>query len=124
LACEKPKISESVSFLPILTAKLSKYSTSSGLKDNPSCLLYAAISSISKMASGAISIVKSLTRNIFAKAWDQNLQYQLKHNETPQFLIPEIAIFWVISTALVLQGVTIAAQGPTKKSVSTDFSIL
>jgi hypothetical protein len=36
-------------------------------------------------------------------------------------MIPEIAMFWVISTALVLQGVTIAARGPTKKSVNTDF---
>ena len=35
-----------------------------------------------------------------------------------------IPIFWVISTALVLQGVTIAARGPIKKSVRTDlFSI-
>ena len=33
-------------------------------------------------------------------------------------------MFWVISTALVLQGVIIAARGPIKKSVSTDFSIL
>jgi hypothetical protein len=29
-------------------------------------------------------------------------------------MIPEIAIFWVISTALVLQGVTIAARDQQK----------
>jgi hypothetical protein len=56
-SCEKPNISE-VSFLPILTAKLSKYSTSSGLKDNP--LFVVCTLSISKMASGAISIENSL----------------------------------------------------------------
>jgi ribosomal protein S16 len=36
---EKAKISESVSFLLNLVAKLSKYSTSSKLKAKPSCLL-------------------------------------------------------------------------------------
>ena len=37
-------------------------------------------------------------------------------------------MFWVISTAFVLHGVTIAARGPTKKSAvfvdKADFSIL
>jgi hypothetical protein len=35
-------------------------------------------------------------------------------------MIPEIAMFWVISTALVLQGVTIAA-GPTKNPLTRIF---
>ena len=39
-------------------------------------------------------------------------------------MIPSIPIFWVISTALVLQGVIIVARGPIKKSVRTDFFIL
>jgi hypothetical protein len=47
--------------------------------------------------------------------------YQLKHNETPQLMIPEIAIFWVISTALIPESYHCRS---TKKSVSTDFSIL
>jgi hypothetical protein len=36
-------------------------------------------------------------------------------------MIPEIAMFWVISTALVLQGVTIAARGPTKNPLTRIF---
>jgi hypothetical protein len=35
-------------------------------------------------------------------------------------MIPEIAMFWVISTALVLQGV-IAARGPTKNPLTRIF---
>ncbi len=53
-----PNTSESVSFLPILVAILSKYATSSVFKDKPSCALYAAMSSMSKIASGWIAIVK------------------------------------------------------------------
>ena len=33
-------------------------------------------------------------------------------------------MFWVISTAFVLHGVTMVARGPIKKSVKTDSSIL
>jgi hypothetical protein len=39
-------------------------------------------------------------------------------------MIPEIAMFWVISTALVLQGVTIAARGPTKKPLTRIFNFM
>jgi hypothetical protein len=49
------------------------------------------------------------------KALDQNLQYQPKHNETPQSDDSEIAIFWVISTALVLQGKLPLRRGDQQK---------
>ena len=120
----KPNTSESVNFLPIFVAISSKYVTSSALKERPSSLLYAAISSIFKIGSGWISIENdscSKLLNFSEIIGSKSVKSSKTAVNSSILMMPLIPIFWVISTALVLQGVIIAALGPTK-NVSIDVS--
>ncbi len=126
--CANPNISESVRGRPSSFSILCRYSISSFDSASPSCSLYASRFSTCLIGSGLCA-----TLNTFWSS-PSYIRWSIGSCSAPGFStgkyssmrkMPSSPMFWVISTAFVLHGVTISRRGPTKwpSSVSLSTSV-
>ncbi len=117
LTCEKPNTSLSVSGRPRRSDSSRRYCSSSGLNASPSERLYSVMSSIYTIGSGLRFTLNTVLPNpLYTRSSilsNLGVSSRVSVNCSMRFM-PLMPIFWVISTAFVLHGVTISLRGPMK----------